>query len=153
MSDYRAVPQGTTSTLTPGPQRTSIDQVRFWVGACLAALVAAGVALIGLLLIRGVLQIPILVTTSHPVDAGAYVVLTAVLVIGASALYNLMLHVAPHPTTYYGALAAVGIALAALLPFTIPVALISQAALAGLNFVVGLVIAFLVPVAAVAARR
>ena len=45
-----------------------------------------------------------------------------------------MFHVAPHPTTYYGALAAVGIALAVLL-FTVPVGLVSQAALAGLNLV------------------
>ncbi len=133
--------------------RAGIDQVRFWVGAMLTAGIAAGAALIGLVLIRGVLGIPILVTSSHPVDVAAYTLLTVAIAIGASALYNLMLHIAPHPTTYYGALAAVLIALAVLLPFTIPVPLVSQAVLAGLNLVVGLVIAFLVPIAAVRAQR
>ena len=79
--------------------------------------------------------------------------MSAAIAIGAAALYNLMLHVAPHPTAYFGALVAVGITLAALIPFTVPVALASQIALAGLNLVVGLMIAFLVPMAAVAARR
>ena len=145
-------PEGVQPPPGAANYRAGIDQVRFWVGALLTAAISAGVALIGLLLIRGVLQIPILVTSSHPVDAAAYALLTAAIAIGAAALYNLMLHVAPHPTTYYGALAAVGVALATLLPFTIPVALVSQGVLAALNLVVGLVLAFLVPIAAVRAQ-
>ncbi len=136
--------------------RAGIDQVRFWVGAGLTALIAALGAFVGLLLIRHVLNVAVLVSGEHhliPVDVTAYALITAAIVIGASALYNLMLHVAPHPTAYYGALAAVGIALATLLPFTVPVALVSQIALAALNLVIGLLIAFLVPMAAVAARR
>jgi hypothetical protein len=104
-------------------------------------------ALVGLLLIGGILQI------SVPVSVGAYAMIAAAIVIGASALYNLMLHIAPHPTTYYGALAAVVICLAVLLPFTVSMALFSQIAFAGLNLVVGLMIAFMVPMAVVAARR
>lgn len=127
--------------------RTGIDHVRFWVGAGLAAAIAAMAALVGLLLIGGILQI------SVPVSVGAYAMIAAAIVIGASALYNLMLHIAPHPTTYYGALAAVVICLAVLLPFTVPMALFSQIAFAGLNLVVGLMIAFMVPMAVVAARR
>jgi hypothetical protein len=133
--------------------RAGIDQIRFWVGAGLTAAIAAMSALVGLLLIRSVLDIPVLVSSSHPLDVTAYALVTAAIVIGASALYNLMLHVAPHPTTYYGALAAVGTALAVLLPFTVPVAIVSQAALAALNLLIGLVIAFLIPMAAVRARR
>ncbi len=127
--------------------RTGIDHVRFWVGAGLAAAIAAMAALVGLLLVGGILHV------SVPVGAGTYALMAAAIVIGASALYNLMLHVAPHPTTYYGALAAVGIALVVLLPFTVTMVLASQIAFAALNLVVGLLIAFLVPMAAVAARR
>ena len=90
--------------------RTGIDHVRFWVGAGLAAAIAAMAALVGSAADR---RHPAL---SVPVGAGTYAMIAAAIVIGASALYNLMLHVAPHPTTYYGALAAVGIALAVLLP-------------------------------------
>ncbi len=147
-------PERTDGTSTPAAKYgAGLDHVRFWIGAGLAAAISAMAALVGLLLIRGVLDVPVLVTSSHPLEITAYALLTAAIVIGASALYNLMLHVAPHPTTYYGALTAVGIALAVLLPFTVPVALVSQAALAGLNLVVGLLIAFLVPLAAVQARR
>ncbi len=127
--------------------RTGLDHVRFWVGAGLAAAITAMAALVGLLLIGGILHV------SVPVGAGTYAIIAAAIVIGASALYNLMLHVAPHPTAYYGALAAVGIALAVLLPFTVSMGLYSQIAYGGLNLVVGLMIAFLVPMAAVAARR
>jgi hypothetical protein len=144
----------TSTTASPvASYRAGLDHVRFWVGVGLTAVITAVAAVIGLLLINGVLRVPVLITSSHPLDAGAYVLLTAAIAIAAAALYNLMLHVAPHPTTYYGALAAVGIALAVLLPFTVPVALVSQAALAGLNLVIGLLIAFLVPLAAVTASR
>lgn len=135
--------------------RAGIDQVRFWVGTALGAVITGLTAFVGLLLIRNVLDIAILVTERHhliPVDLTAYALVTAAVVVGVSALYNLMLHVAPHPGAYYGALVAVGITLAVLLPFTVPVALASQIALAGLNLVVGLVIAFLVPLAAVSPR-
>lgn len=127
--------------------RTGIDHVRYWVGSGLAAAIAAMASLVGFLLIGGVLHVSI------PVGAATYASIAAAIVIGASALYNLMLHVAPHPTTYYGALAAVGVALAVLLPFTVPMMLYSQIAFGALNLVVGLMIAFMVPMAAVAARR
>lgn len=129
------------------PYRTGMDQIRFWVGTALAAAIAAIASLVGMLLITGVLHVFV------PVHTGAYALLAASIVIGLSALYNLMLHVAPHPAAYFGALAAVGIALAVLLPFTVPGLLYSQIAFSALNLVVGLLIAFLVPMAVVAARR
>jgi hypothetical protein len=144
------LPTDTATASTSDPvaaYRTGLDHVRFWIGAALAAAIAALTALVGLLLITGVLHVWL------PVGVAGYALLAAALVIGASALYNLMLHVAPHPTVYFGALAAVGIALAVLIPFTISLGLYTQIALAGLNFIVGLMIAFLVPMAAVQARR
>ena len=143
----------TTTTSPTDKYRAGIDHVRFWVGASLAAAISAMAALVGLLLIRGVLNVPVLVTSNHPLDVTAYVLITAALVVGASALYNLMLHVAPHPTSYYGALAD-GRHRAGRAP-----ALHGSGGpgvpgrLAGLNLVVGLFIAFLVPMAAVQARR
>ena len=127
--------------------RTGIDHIRFWVGAGLAAAISAMTGLVGMLLISGILQVRV------PVKAGVYALIAAAIVIGASALYNLMLHVAPHPTTYYGALSAVIVCLAVLLPFTLSIELYSQIAFAGLNLVVGLMTAFLVPMAVVSARR
>src|ERR1044071_4299194 len=43
----------------PPPQRMGVLPNKLWAGGCAAALVAAGVAVVGYLLVRGVLDIPI----------------------------------------------------------------------------------------------
>ena len=148
VSEQPGARAGFQPAASPGAAyRTGIDHIRFWVGTGLAAAISAMTGLVGMLLIGGILQVRV------PVKAGVYALIAAAIVIGASALYNLMLHVAPHPTTYYGALAAVIVSLAVLLPFTLSIELYSQITFAGLNLVVGLMTAFLVPMAVVSARR
>ncbi|GAA3604587.1 DUF6069 family protein [Microlunatus ginsengisoli] len=135
--------------------RRTIDPRRFWVGSALSAAIAAMVALVALVIAHGLLHIPVLVPDDGRLVAvgfGAYCLLAAAIAVVASALYTVILHFAPRPRLYFGWIAALGTALAVLLPLTTGAALVDQLALATTNFVVGMVITFLVPVAAARAR-
>jgi hypothetical protein len=141
----------TAPTLTEDGPR--LDQVRYWVGASITAVLAALVSLIALIVAQGIVNVP-MVLGSHSVHAGIYAVSAAGIALLAAALYDGMLHVAPRPLTYYSWLGAIVTALAALLPFTDHAAgLHAQIALAVTNFAVGAAITLLVPVAASNARR
>jgi hypothetical protein len=140
----------TGPTVEDGPR---LDQVRYWVGASITAVLAALVSMIALIVAQGIVNVP-MVLGSHSVHAGIYAVSAAGIALLAAALYDGMLHVAPRPLTYYSWLGAIVTALAALLPFTDHAAgLHAQIALAVTNFAVGAAITLLVPVAASNARR
>ncbi len=136
----------------PAPQRTRIDQTSYCTGIALTAVVAVLTAVLGMIISRGILQIPVLDTTGQP-GVLAYVLGAAGIALGAGVLYFAMLRFAPRPTDFYAALALLGIALAVAVPFTIPAALSVQAALAITNLAVGGTIAIMVPLAASNARR
>jgi hypothetical protein len=147
----RPTAAGPAPTMTEDGPR--LDQVRYWVGASITAVIAALVSLIALIVAQGIVNVP-MVLGSHSVHAGIYAVSAAGIALLAAALYDGMLHVAPRPLTYYSWLGAIVTALAALLPFTDHAAgLHAQIALAVTNFAVGAAITLLVPVAASNARR
>jgi hypothetical protein len=130
------------------PQRTRIDEATYCTGIALTAVVAVLTAVLGMIISRGILQIPVL-------ESGvlAYVLGVAGIALGAGALFFAMLHFAPRPSNFYAALAVLGIALAVAVPFTILAALSVQAALAITNLAVGGTIAVMVPLSASHARR
>jgi Family of unknown function (DUF6069) len=129
-----------------------IDQIRYWVGAGITAVLAALVSLIALVIAQGIVHVPV-VLGSNSVHAAVYGIAAAGIALLAAGLFDAMLQVAPRPLTYYSWLAAIITVLATLLPFTANVGLHSQIALAATNFAVGVVITLLVPVAASNARR
>jgi Family of unknown function (DUF6069) len=138
-------------TFAPQPTapRTRLDQMRYWVGAAITAVVAA---LVGLVVTHGIAHVPVLAQDNGmltPVHAVTYGLIAAGVAILAAALYNAMLHIAPRPTLYYCWLTGLLTVLATLIPFTMSAAHLSaQVALAGMNLLVGLVIVILVPFAA-----
>ncbi len=147
---------GSYRTATPAAVNdydAGIDQVRYWVGAGLTAGVTALVGIIGFVVARGIVHVPLELGSGHALNAGIYGVLLVVIALGAAALYDGMLHVAPRPTTYFSWLIAMLTALAALMPFTTAAGLHSQIAFSAMNLAAGLAIMILVPFAAVNARR
>jgi hypothetical protein len=151
------VPTNTAPTSTVATRADNysagIDQVRYWVGAGLTASVTALVGIIGLVVAHGIVHVPVELGSGHAINSGLYGLLLVVLALGAAALFDGMLHVAPRPVTYYSWLIAMVTALATLLPFTTNVGLHSQIAFAAMNLATGLVIMILIPFAAVNARR
>ena len=129
-------------------------QLRYWVGASITALIAALTALIGMVVARDLLHIPLATGAGTPglstVSYGVGVVGIALL---AAGLFDGMLQVAPRPAAYYGWLTAVITVLAGLLPFTLAMSLHAQLALALTNVAVGIMIAVGMPLAADNAER
>jgi hypothetical protein len=141
-----------TAPAAPASAGPRIDQVRYWVGAGITAVIAALVSLIALVVAQGIVHVPV-VLGDNSVHAAVYGVSAAGIALLAAALFDGMLQVAPRPLTYYSWLGGIVTVLATLLPFTSTAGLHSQIALALTNFAVGTVITLLVPVAASNARR
>jgi hypothetical protein len=151
-----ANPYASAAAPADAPTGPRIDQVRYWVGAGITAVIAALASLVALVIAQGIVHVPVVLgsgTSLTNVHAAVYGLVAAAISLLAAALFDAMLHVAPRPLTYYSWLGAIVTVLAALLPFTTTAGLHSQIALAATNFVVGMIITLLVPVAASNARR
>ncbi|MFC3495082.1 DUF6069 family protein [Glycomyces rhizosphaerae] len=140
------------------PQRPSVDAGKLWAGGFGTAVVAALVALVGILLVRGVLGIHIL----SPSDAGAYGDATTTtyafgafaVAILATGVLHLLLLLMPRPMSFFIWIMLLVIAVGVLIPFTILAALESQIATAALNFVIGIcIMSLLNSVASIATRE
>jgi hypothetical protein len=158
--NYQTVPttshRDANAEATPSNYSAGIDQVRYWVGAGITAVVAALVGVVGLIVAHGIIHVPVMFgsgTALSPIHAVAYGLAAAGITLGAAALFDGMLHVAPRPALYFSWLIALFTALAAVLPFTTTAVLGSQITVAAMNVGVGLIVMILVPLAAVNARR
>jgi hypothetical protein len=155
-TDFSTTPRPRPGTRAVGDYTAGIDQLRYWVGSALTALVAALVGIVGLVVAHGILHVPVMfgsATALTPVHVGVFGLASAGIALAAAALYDGLLHVAPSPRAYYSWLIALLTVLAVLLPFTTGAGLHSQIAFAAVNLGVGLVTLILVPIAAVNARR
>jgi hypothetical protein len=119
-----------------------VSSRRLWAGGGATALVAAGVGVVGVLLIRGVLNIPILSAKGHLVNqAIAVVPLTAGLAaLAATALLHLLLLTTPRPTAFFGAICAIVIAIVVLQVFLAGGTREEQVATAILYVVIGVAV-------------
>jgi hypothetical protein len=128
---------------------------RLWAGGGATALVAAGIGVVGVLLVRGVLDIPILSAKGRLVNqAMAVVPISAGLAaLAATALLHLLLLTTPRPTAFFGAIGAIVIAIVVLQVFLAGGTRQEQVATAMLYVVIGVaVISLLSGVARTAVR-
>lgn len=108
----------------PGRVRRTpvVNAGKLWSGGVATAVVAALIALVGLLIIRVLLQIPYLA----PLDSGALgdantttlCVFAAIAALLATGLAHLLLVSTPSPMAYFGWIAGLVTAVAAVLPLT-----------------------------------
>jgi hypothetical protein len=137
----------------PDPSRT-IDVRQLWSGGAATAVVAAMVALVGILVCRWLFKIPILA----PRRAGAwgdastagYAVSAAAVAVVATAIMHLLLIATPRPQTFFNWIIALGTVIAVVFPFSTTAPLSQKAATAVVNLVLGFAIASLI--SGVAAR-
>jgi hypothetical protein len=146
-----------TYPASPNPKasdRLRPDLGRFWAGAVATAVVAALIALVGILICRWTLNIPILA----PAGAGAWgdahtgeYVLAAVLVaLVAAGLLNLLVLGAPRPGLFFGWIMGLATLVAVVYPFSTSAPIAQKIATAAVDLVLGVAIASLL--SAVAAR-
>lgn len=144
----------------PQPQsdHPTVDAAKLWAGGFGTAVVAALVALVGILLVRGVFGIHIL----SPSEAGAYgSSATTTYAFGAfgvailaTGVLHMLLLLMPRPMSFFVWIMLLVIAVGVLIPFTVVADLESQIATAGLNLVIGIcIMSLLNSVAGIATRE
>lgn len=141
----------------PPPRRPALNAGRLWSGGIAAAIVAALVAFLALLLVRVLLQIPYLAPTDSGVLAGGNTttlcVSAAVAALAATALAHLLLVSVPSPMSYFGWIAGLLTAVAAVLPLLSNETLAVRITTGIIHLVIGVAIISLVTTAAMAASN
>jgi hypothetical protein len=118
-----------------------------WTGGLVAGVVAAGVAVVGLLIVRGIFDLRVLVKSDGQlVNANTwwYAAAAFVAAIVATGLLHLLLLSAPQPLRFFGLLVGIAIALAVLGPFATTADLSSKVATSAINLAIGICIGSIV---------
>jgi hypothetical protein len=139
------------------PRHPHVEVGRLWASGVATAVVAALIALVGVLIVRAVLRIAVYA----PADAGAFgdsstTVLcfgAAVAALAATGLLHLLLVGTPRPLSYFSWIVGLLTAAATVLPFTYAESLAVAFAQAIINLVIGAAIGSLLSGAAANATR
>jgi hypothetical protein len=150
------IPMESQEPAPESPRR--VDARMLWSGGAATAVVAALVALVGILVCRWLFKIPIL----SPQRDGAwgdastvgYVFASAAIALFATAIMHLLLLSTPRPRTFFGCIVGLAMVIAVVFPFSTTAPLSTKLATAAVNLVLGVAIGSLVTsVAARAMRR
>jgi hypothetical protein len=138
-------------------QPLDIDALRLWAGGVATAVVAALLAAVGIFLVRGVLDIPILSSidngTVGDTDTITMAILAAAAALLATGLMHLLLLFAPAPWTFFYWIALLATVAAALGPFASGAQTSVKVATALIDVAIGLAITVLVSTMARSATR
>jgi hypothetical protein len=141
-----------------GANRVRPDSARFWAGAVATAVVAALIALVGILICRWTLNIPILAPTGDGAWGNAhtaeYALIAALIAIIAAGLLYLLVLGAPRPSMFFDWIMGLATLAAVVYPFSTSAPTEQKFATAIVNLVLGIAItSLLTAVAARAIRR
>jgi hypothetical protein len=130
-------------TVPSGASRT-VDAGRLWTGGVATALVAALVALVGVLICRGLLDVPVLAPTDQGTlgDASTFrlAALAALAALLATGLLHLLLLSTPRPLRFFTWIVTLTTVAATLAPFLTDADLDEQVATAAIYLAVGIAI-------------
>ncbi len=130
----------------PAPSRpaVTVDAARLWGGGAAAALVAAGVAVVGLLIARGAFHTHVLVPKSSAAlvnsNTWRYALLAAAGALIATGLMHVLLLSAPSPRTFFGWIVGLATIAAAVAPFTTGADMEVKIATGCINLAIGIAI-------------
>lgn len=137
--------------------RPTVDAGRLWAGGAATALVAALIAVVGVLVARGIFGVAVLAPSSAGAAGGRgtvwYAVLAALAGLVATALVQLLAAFTPRPMRFFSWVMVLATAVAVLLPPAMELSLNATFALSTLNLVLGIAIGSLVAGTAAAATR
>jgi hypothetical protein len=127
-----------------GSPRVRPDSGRFWAGAVATAIVAALIALVGILVCRWTLNIPILAPAGDgawgDAHTGEYVLVVALVALVAAGLLYLLVLSTPNPGLFFRWIIGLVTLIAVVYPFSSGAPLEQKAATAIVNLVVGVAI-------------
>src|SRR5580704_515645 len=128
-------PSGPTRRVDPGP---------LWAGGVATAVVAALIALAGVLISRWLFTVPILAPRQDGawgnVSTGMYVLSAAGAALAATAIMHLLLLTTPRPQVFFGWIIALATVVAVVFPFSTTAPVSQKAATALVNLILGIAI-------------
>jgi Family of unknown function (DUF6069) len=131
-----------------GRGRVHVDAARLWTGGLATALVAALVAVVGVLIARGLFDVPVLAPTEEGTLGNAntarLAILAAVAALLATGLMHLLLLSTPRPFRFFTWIISLLTLVAVLAPFMTTAKLATQVATAAIGLVTGMAIGSLV---------
>ena len=135
-----------------------MDPGALWAGGAATAVVAALIALVGILVCRWLFGIPILSPRRDgawgDASTGAYVLAAAAVAVVATAIMHLLLLATPRPQMFFAWIIGLATVVAVVFPFSTTAALSSKMATSAVDLVLGFALGSLLSeVAARAARR
>jgi hypothetical protein len=140
----------------PQDVRPGIDARRLWAGGVATAVVAALLAVVGLLIARGIFEVEVLAPKGEGVWGNAstttYALVAAAVALLATGLMHLLSVATPAPSQFFGWIMVLVTLIAVVLPLTLTVAPSAKIATAAINLVIGLAIATVVNSMAASAR-
>jgi Family of unknown function (DUF6069) len=150
-----------TYPASPSDARTNRvrpDSAQFWAGAGATAVVAALIALVGILICRWTLNIPILAPAGEGAwgnaHTGEYALVAAVIAIIAAGLLYLLVLATPQPGMFFDWIMGLATLAAVVYPFSTAAPLAQKGATAVVNLVLGIAImSLLLAVSSRAIRR
>ena len=133
----------------------NVDAPRLWAGGSASALVAALVAVVGVLICRGLFNTEVVgVRSGVPATFLGFAVGAALAALAATGLAQLLLLSTPHPLVFFGWIVGLTTVVGALWPFLTDETLAVRVATALVTLAVGICVGSLVSrVAAVSVRR
>jgi hypothetical protein len=133
-----------------------VDAGRLWSGGVATAVVAALVAVVGLLIARGIFDVAVLAPKSDGLWGSAntttYAICSALAALLATGLMHLLSVSTPSPSQFFGWIMVLLTAIAVVIPLTLTVDTSSKFATAAINLVIGLVITAIINSMAASAR-
>ena len=139
------------------PAGPRLDPAKLWSGGAATAVVAALVAVVGILVVRGVLDIAVLAPQGDGVWGNAttwgYALAAAVGALVATGLLQLLAATTPRYSTFFVWIMLLFTAIAFVLPLTLDTETSSAVATAVINLVIGLTITIILPGVARSARE
>ena len=130
----------------PVPRRPPprVDAGQLWAGGFATAVVAALVAIVGILICRWLFNIPILAPRHDgawgDASTGWYAVSAAAIALAATALIYLLALGTPRPHAFFGWIIGLATLIAVVFPFSTTAALSEKVATAAVNLVIGFAI-------------
>jgi Family of unknown function (DUF6069) len=120
--------------------RRTVEVGRLWVGGLMVAVVAAGLAVVGLILARGIADVPVLAKKNGQLvnaETWWYAAAAFAGALVATGLLNVLLLWSPRPYLFFGWIIGLATAAAALVPFTFHAELASKVATCAINLAIG----------------
>ena len=138
-------------------RRLGVDAGRLWMGGLVTAVVAALVAVLGVLIARGLFDVPVLAPTREgalgDASTARLALLAAVAAVAATGLMHLLLVSTPRPFRFFTWIVSLLTLLAALAPFMTDADLDTKVATALISLAIGVSVGSLVSGAAKSALR